>query len=214
MRSQLESKLPRALPHRPVGGLGNRASRPGAFTNHAGKARHHQQQQLEQQYRSRTNFVDAVPEKDKIGSSLAALVLEQGPALRATRSVSGVCCGTPCAGGAPNAWYFRGSRWQRGSSVPTFDNSSRSGSPSLARDTTMLISSSPRPRDDSASNLDMLKGSVASVRRELGVGTAHGVLIFDGLGDHAKAQTRDEPRAACACAFCASAPCGVAACML
>lgn len=57
----------------------------------------------------------------------------------------------------------------------------RLGNSSIARDTTVLVSSSARPRDDSATNLAMLTDSLKSVRRELHLGGAHAVLIFDGL---------------------------------
>ena len=51
----------------------------------------------------------------------------------------------------------------------------------LARDTTIFVSSSARPRDDQPANTNLLRDSLRSVQRELHLGGAPAMLIFDGL---------------------------------
>ena len=176
---------------------------------------HHPAKQAERLRRNRTAVPDTLPPP----STLAGHVLQQAPALR-SRRVIGICCGA-CQNGMTNAYFFRGSRWRRGTlmlggeddgtkaktnkagssgdlsgggthhgrslkgsgTLSGHGRSTRTRHPAsaLALDTTVLISSSARPRDDSALNLQMLLDSVASVRRELGLAGASTALIFDGL---------------------------------
>ena len=104
-------------------------------------------------------------------STLLGLVHEElAPSSPArARKISRVCCGDLASDHcAERAWLVHGSGLDGGTSR-------------LARDTTIFVSSSARPRDDGEANARMLRDSLYSVRRELHLAGALSVLIFDGL---------------------------------
>ena len=133
---------------------------------------------------------------------LKRLVLEGAPWLGGID----ICCGAahlrnltngrPCLDGRPPSWLVRGaaaasrpsndgqalashaSSSTASLSLPPLDSSTVTA---LARDTTVLVSSSARPRDDKDANVRMLTDSVLSVRRVLRLEGARVAVLFDGL---------------------------------
>ena len=106
--------------------------------------------------------------------SLTSLIHASVPSIQKSRIIEPVCCGQ-CDGETNNAWHYKGSRWKRGRLRHARNATD------LARDTTFLIASSARPRDDGAINFQMLSDSITSVRSQLQLSGSHALVIFDGL---------------------------------
>jgi hypothetical protein len=102
-------------------------------------------------------------------SSLSSLLLREGD--RFQLQGTGVCCRATSCGDKFDARFVRGAA----SSQPPEATSA------LALDTTILVSSSARPRDDGEANVQMLIDAVRSAQRVLQLGGAPVGLIFDGL---------------------------------
>lgn len=121
--------------------------------------------------------------------TLRSLVEAHAPSITTRRTISAVCCGLACSGGN-DAWLLVGSvgggggrraRLGSGGSTSTSGGGTVGfGARNIASDITIFLASSPRPRDDTVANVEMMRHSLLSVRRELGLAQSRAVAIFDG----------------------------------